>query len=481
MGFLVGVTDMAKQDWSASFRRPKMATEEFRKMKAAYVAKHGYTMTVPGLTDIIKIGFDKPMTEGEVKAWKRKDWKYFTPERYDDIKKVKKRKKDKFTAMLASPTPHIVNNAGSIMTSIDNAQDCLGTLAFIGMLAIKAAPRILGGCLAGPVGWTMAAADMLNEMQRLGYKRLPGYASKRAQWQAEHASTKSKKARVLKAAKTMKWMPGQGRIIEAAQVMDNVFGIGLCLGPIVGFAIEAVTGPMRRITGAKVNVKMPWLEIEPWTGWAQKNLFSDPVYFGSGLQTDDEEVMQMMMASYLARQEINVGMEGWNALDNVENINEIEKLAPYPTNVLTLEVIDESGVNLDDYIGWPHSSKPWALLTDVVNELDQPCQQFQKDYIELHKKDWWSYAFGALSNEATFQTFAIAEGEENVTYDFNALARTAGILSHFRICPDIDTPEAKMQEFADQVDIWDKMDIKPTLRVIEEYCGRTGISLVPFA
>lgn len=468
-------------DWTASFRRPKMATADFIKMKAAYVAKNGYTITVPGLSDIIKINFDKPMTETEVKAWKAKDYKSFSPERFEEIRKVKKRKKEKFLAMLSSPTPHIVNNAGSIMTSIDNAQDCLGTLAYIGLIAMKAAPRILGSILSGPVGWTMAAADMLNAMQKIGYKKLPKYTCKRAMWEAEHASTISKKSQVRKAAKTMKWFPTKGRLIEAAQVTENVFGVGLCLGPIVGFAIESVMGPYRRLTGARVNVSQPFTKIEPWTGYAQRDLFSDPVYFGSGLQTEDEEVMQMMMASYLARQEINVGMEGWNALDNVENIDEIEKLAPYPTNVLSLEVIEESGVNLDDYIGWPHSSKPWALLTDVVNELDQPCQQFQKDYIELHKGDWWSYAFGALSNEATFQTFAIAEGEENVTYDFNSTARTAGILSHFGICPDVNTPADKMEAFAHRIEMWEKWDQKPTLKLVEEYCTYNRIKLVPFA
>ena len=50
-------------DWTAPFHRPKMTTEEFKKMKAEYVAKHGYTMTVPGLSDIVHIGVPNKMTE----------------------------------------------------------------------------------------------------------------------------------------------------------------------------------------------------------------------------------------------------------------------------------------------------------------------------------------------------------------------------------------------------------------------------------
>lgn len=468
-------------DWTAPFHRAHMTTEKFKKMKADYVAKYGYTMRIPGLSDIIVVKFDQSLDEGEVKAWKRKDWKYFSPERYEDIKKMKQRRKEKFLNMLGSPTPHIVNNAGSIMTAIDDAQDALGTLAFIGLLAMKAAPRLLGGLLGGPVAWTMFAADTLNAMQHLGVKKVPGLQSQMAMWQAEHNSAQSRKAQAMRAAKTMKWLPTQGRIIEAAQVSRDVFGIGLCLGPIVGFAIEAVAGPYRRLTGAKVQVKTahPW-----WPGWtrgAQIAMRSAPCYMGSGLQTEDEEVMLMTMSNYLCRQEVFVGMNGWNAMEEVENIDEIELMAPIPKNILTQEVIVEEGLAVDGNIGWPHSSKPWALMTDIVNELDAPCQGFSNDFDAIHKEDWWPYGFDGLNNDATCYTLATVEGEEQIKYSYTASAKTAQVLTQFDLYPDPETPDSKMEEFANQIDIWEMMSIEPDLRLITDFCDGSGILLINFA
>lgn len=468
-------------DWTAPFHRSHMTTEKFKKMKAKYVAKHGYTMTVPGLSDIIRVDFDQPLDEGEVKAWKRKDYDYFSPERYEDIKKMKQKRKEKFLNMLGSPTPHIVNNAGSIMTSIDDAQDALGTLAFVGLIAIKAAPRLLGGLLSGPVGWTMAAADMLNTMQHLGAKKIPSLSSQMAMWRAEHNAAQSRKVQVMRAAKTMKWLPTKGRVIEAAQVAKDVFGIGLCLGPIVGFAIEAVAGPYRRLTGAKVQVKTahPW-----WPGWtrgAQIAMRSAPCYAGSGLQTEDDEVMLMSMANYLCRQEVAVGMKGWNAMEEVENIDDIELKAPVPKNILTQEVILEEGLAIDGNIGWPHSSKAWALMTDIVNELDGPCQGFANDFDAMHKKDWWPYAFDGLNNDATCYTLATAEGEEQIKYEYTATVNVAQILTQFDLYPDPATPKAKMYEFAYQIETWEMMSIKPTLRDIMVFCDDKKISLIHFS
>lgn len=467
-------------DWLAPFHRPKMTSEEFKKMKAKYIAKHGYTMTVPGLRDIIMIGVEKSLDEGEVKAWRRKDWKYFSPERYEEIKKMKQKRKDKFLTMLASPTPHIIQNAGSIMTSIDDAQDALGTLAWIGMLAVKAAPRFLGPFLGGPIGWTMTAADTLNTVQRCGYKKIPRLETQSAMHWAEHNSAQPRKVRVKKAINTMKWTPHSSRVVEGLQTSGEVFGIGITLGALVGFGIESVTGPYRRVTGAKVKVKVDWPVLQHFTMKAQREARSSLSYIGSGLQTDDDEVMMMTAAHYLARQELLVGMKDWNAMENVEDPEEIELKAPVPENILTQEVLQEEGIGLEERIGWPHNNKPWSLVSDLINELDRPCQDFQRDFFELHKTDWLAYVFCGLNNDATCYTFATAEGEDQIIYDYAAAATVAAVMSHFGIYPALENPKNKMREFADQIDIWEARGIRPTLRDITDFCENKDILLTKF-
>jgi len=91
-------------DWTAPFRIPKITNEEWARKKADYVAEHGYSITIPGLSDIIKVRTEEPMTALEHYHWKKKNWDYFSPKRLDECQKQKKKRRERYLAMLASPT-----------------------------------------------------------------------------------------------------------------------------------------------------------------------------------------------------------------------------------------------------------------------------------------------------------------------------------------------------------------------------------------
>jgi len=467
-------------DWTAPFHRAKMTTDEFKAMKAKYVAKYGYTITVPGLSDIIHINFDEKMTKQEEKDWRNRNYDKFSPERYEAIRKMKKKRKDKFLSMLGSPTPHIVNNAGSIMTAIDDAQDAMSTIAMAGVLAIKYAPRVLGKLISGPVGWSLLASDMLNTVQHLGYKKIPNMTSKRQIEAMTGENLRTKKGRIKAMRKLVRKFPTKAALIEGLQVTDNIFGVGICLGPIVGFVLDSVFGPYRTITGKPVKVKLPVPTYDDLTKVGQIVQRSAVPYFASDLQTSNEEVTSMMMAYYFACQETLTMQSNWSCLDNVENLEDVELLAPTPKNILTREVIEEEGLRIEDYVGWPHSSKPWALTTDIVNELDAPAQKFVKDYMDLHNHDWWGYAFSSMATGATFHQLGNMESEGQVEYDYTAASKTAMILCQFGMYPDPEQPSHKVEMLADQVDIWEAIGEKPTFRGITEFCENKGILLLPF-
>jgi hypothetical protein len=450
------------------------------KMKAEYVAKYGYTMTVPGLSDIFHIGLETKMTKEEVGLWKARKYDAIPPGRREEIRKMKAKRKAKFLAMLASPTPHIVNNAGSLMTSIDDAQDALGTLAFTGRLALAAAPRMMAKALAGPVGWTLTAAEMLNLVQHLGYQRLGSKKAKREKDKATKDGWKSKLYKIRKAARMKGIWPSQGRIVEALQVSDNVFGFGICLGPIVGFAIETVTGPMRRITGAKVDVKVPWPFLSHFTMKAQRQARSQLAYIGAGLQTDPEEVIGMAMANYLSHQEILSHATGWNAFDNVDDLSNVELMAPVPDNVLTIEVIEEEGIRVEDVVGWPHNDEKWLLINDIPHEYDGPCRDFQSDFMGLHNHDWFGYAYSALTTQATGHIFAAAEGEDKVEYDFTAQSKWGHIMLDNGLVLTEGQAPAKIALIIDEIERLEEEREKPTLRNILAFCKENEIILESF-
>ena len=114
-------------DWTAPFHTPTLTDEQFAAAKAAYVAKHGYTITIPGLSDIIKIRTEEPMTKLESYWWNHKQYDKFGPVRLEEVRRQKQKRKERYLAMLASPTPAVAQNSGSIMCAIKSAK-CLEIL-----------------------------------------------------------------------------------------------------------------------------------------------------------------------------------------------------------------------------------------------------------------------------------------------------------------------------------------------------------------
>ncbi len=467
-------------DWTAPFQIPKYTTEEFRQLKAAYVAKHGYTITIPGLSDIIKIPIEKPMTEQEEYDWSRGFKGEFSDERRYEIEVMKKKRKDKFQAMLVSPAPEIINNSGALMTAIDNAQDALFTIAAMGFAAMRFSPPPITAAIALPTGATLTAAGALDIIQSLGVKKLPGITAKRDWQRKTKIDPWSKKGRIKYAEHLIKTFPKKAILIQALQTTEEVFGVGLSLGPIVGLFVDAIAGPVRRIFGDKVTVDLPIPTYDEFCKAAQHNARTTAAYFYPGVQTSDEEVIGMMLAHWHGQMALYSGTTDRPGWENFNDLNDIELKMPRPTNILTLEVIEEEGIKVDDVVGWPHSSKPWAPATEIVEEYAKPCKDYFNEYLGMHDKDWIGYIFKTLACDAHFYTLAATEGEGQVGYDYTAISKGCSILLENRMYPDPDQPSEKVQMFADRFDTWEVARVKPTLRNMLEFCENNLVKLKSF-
>ena len=467
-------------DWTAPFYIPKHTTAEFRALKAAYVKKHGYTITIPGLYDIIKIPIEIPMTEQETKDWKARNYDQFSENRLHEIQKMKQKRKDKFLAMLASPSPDIVTNSGALMTAIDDAQDAIFTLGMMGLVAIRFVPPSVAAVIAVPIGAVLTASEALSVIQQLGHRRLPSKEAKRVWQKKTGIDPWSKKGRIKYAKHLMKTFPTKAALIQVPQVTAGIFGVGLCLGPILGLFFDAIAGPIRRIYGDKVTVKLPIPTYDQFCREAQYRARKTAAYFYPGVQTSDEEVILIMLAHWLNQVAIYSGTRDKPGWENFNNLDDLELKMPLPTNPLTLEVIEEEGISVDSICGWPHNSKPWAAATDIVEEYAQPCQDYFNEYMAMHDKDWIGYMFKTLACDATFYTLATAEGENQVEYDYTAMSKTGSILLENRLYPDPDQPDEKIQLLADQIDLLEATSVKPTLRDLLKFCAGKNIALVKF-
>ncbi len=464
-------------DWTAPFKLPKFTTAEFRKLRADYIAKYGYTYTYPGLFDVIKFGIETPLTLQEERDWKAKRFDQFSENRLYDIQQMKKKRKEKFLAMLSSPTPEFLTSGGALMTAIDNAQDAVYTLASAGIVAMRFSPPPIAALLALPTGALMTASAAMNLTSLLGPLKIPGKESKRAYQKKTGIDPYSKKGRIKYAKHLLKSFSPQAAVLQGLQTTQEIFGVGISLGPLVGFAIDAVATPIRMLFGQPVGVKLPFPSLDDLKATAHRYLRDVPIYPYFGLRTADSEVLTWMLATWISNLVLWSETDDRQDWANVPNIHQVDINPTPPTNPLTLEVIQEEGFDVQDVLNWPHNGKPWAPMQDIVNEYAAPAQDFFNDYMRLHDKDWIGYMFKTLACDSTFYTLACAEGEDQVEYDYTAASKAGAILLENHMYPDPGQPQAKIQLLADRIDLWESDSTKPTLRGMLDFSRQHDISL----
>jgi hypothetical protein len=197
--------------------------------------------------------------------------------------------------MASSAQPGYAQAVGQMMTAVDNVQDALATAATVGRLVVNPALGALGHFapgLAGKIGarlipgigWILGAADLLNLLSWLGLGGLIGYGALCQGFRGAYAPAVAQAGlrglaglrpcggkakvgqladlnpfasagRLKNARRAARSLPGIGNLLEAAQTTDQLFGVGVSLGGLVGTVMEgayAATGAGRG-QGTRVN------------------------------------------------------------------------------------------------------------------------------------------------------------------------------------------------------------------------------------
>ena len=423
-------------DWTAPFHTPVYTNDEFSAAKAKHIARHGYKITLPGLSDIIHIGQPAPLTEEEKYYYRKKAWWTFSEKRLDEIMEMKWKKKKRYEAMLASPTPEIVQNAGSFMTALDDAQDAISTLACIGKVAVHFAPRLLSKVFAGPVGWLLTASDVINLVMALSGMGLVPKVRKMKAHGATSSNPFSKKAKVRLAKKLAKWKPTKGDIIQALQTTDGVFGVGISLGPIVGLVQDILSGTVRTILGDRVKLASAPPSVLPQYRAAQKAIKAASVWGTVEFEAASEWDVEILMAHYLGQQVIEPVQQSWNPLETVYDIDGIEIKALQPTDPLTLEIMDEAKTPVEEFTGWPFTGEQWEGINAIAEAAGYSSPRNLRNMIERNAHEWTGFVMAGLACEASTYMLANLEGEAEVEYDYTAASKICGELLEMGISPD---------------------------------------------
>lgn len=510
-------------DYTAPFHLPHMTSEEFDKRKAEYIKKHGYTVTIPGPGDVFHYPTEKPMTPLEELAWKKKAYSQFTPERRQEIEYMKKRRKEKYLAMLGSPSPRIVNCRTSIITAIDDAQDATSVAGAAGTLMYMAASRGVKQLIAGPLGFITKAATALNFVNRLLVPEQRLMKTKRDTEKATKNGTKSSKAKLraeekmkkqglspkqikraqnmAKEAAKLKGGGWKGKTIEALQVTDNIYGKGICLGPLMGLPIQFASGIARAAAGKTVHLKKPDIDVGHWGRVAQKAvrdwlafgvlgeyytkevhhspvaLFRYPGELSSFM--DDEELAQMHIALFLSHQINHMTAGEMDPLAGEVSIEDIELKAPEPTNILTLEVIRELGADPREGCAWPATGERWSNAADLLGESAGQLTEGLNEYLDRNAHNVLGWTVEKHAVAAGFYSLENIGGPGTLEVEPTPTSRVINSLQNTNFCLDEEISPDQIRTFNQWLQRCDDQNYTPRTREVLEFtqkrCGFTFV------
>lgn len=427
-------------EWKFPVDLPRFTNDEYEAKKAAYVSEHGYTISPPKISDIIHIGLNREPDDEEFSRYdksRRLDYlitKYPTsksvpkwedqreglidPGRYDNINNLMQRKRDKYNAMLASPAPTWLTNAGSVMTFFDDINDMAGTAAVLCRIAARFAPRILARFFLGPAGWLLLIAELFGLMMTLTRLPISCIVSKRHFHSVSEMNPFSKNARAVRARKLRRVLPGKGELIEMAQASDQLFGIGLCLGPIVGFAQDIVAGTVRAIRGEKVSWHgVPPKPSTPETHALRTLRFAQMVGLAKDIMTEDEHWLYMVALNG-ATQILKPYFDEWDPFDQVEGMEHALLEPPKPRYATTKSILEEFGVPPGEKIGWPGLDKKEATADELWNFYQDPCAESYTAFAMRNRRNQLGMTGAQNGYDFSKNMLLFASGYETVEENF---------------------------------------------------------------
>jgi len=409
--------------FSYPVKLPRFTTEQYEQMKAEYHAKHGYTIYVPGFSDIVHLRPEQKPTQEAVDLYYKGDIKALGAEGWDRMTEMLAKRRRRMERFLASPTPTWMRNVASVMTFLDDTEDALTSAYVVGRIAARLAPRFFGRLFAGPIGWMMLVADIFNIAQAIVCMPFLTTAAKRGLHGMFRLNPFSAEAKARRARRMKRFLPGKGELIEILQTTDNMFGIGLCLGPILGLAYDIVFGTYRVIRGQEVKVSYdpPPLrlhEVSPKRSWRGLS-----VLWSGGQEFSDEDHFRTTITANLISQVDYAYNQEWNPLDAIEGLENMEICAPTADNWATRWVLNEYGIDPDGAVGWPHADKPCIRLEEFFDiYLNRITENF-RGYCFRNKNNYYGWVTANNAVEFAKNTLALTEGEDQVEEDYTPPAK----------------------------------------------------------
>lgn len=376
---------------------PRMRFEktDFEALKADYVAKYGYSITIPGWDDIIK-------------------WK---PNLMKTDAEKKQEKLTNLQRMLASPGNEYTRKYASVMTWIDNIQDTASIVYPAFRMLVRAAPKIFARAIPG-MGWILLGYDLLNLANALGRAPFSPMRAKRAACEVIKSNPFNKQSQWKRTERIKNWNPGWTDILQVLQVTQQVTGVGLSLGAAVGFVQDLFYGAYRQATGEKVSFKteFPPLNFHEFKSAAGMKAAA---FINSAGQIFSEEMHFLSQATFAASTYFMTPViEQFDIAGCVEDPMSAIIDAPEPTDPLTIEVIKSQGLNVQNGVGWPMNLEKKISLRDLSDYTTEKSRAATTDYYFRNSKNSYGFVAAGLMGGAVEDLIdAMEPGAEHVADD----------------------------------------------------------------
>jgi hypothetical protein len=238
-----------------------------------------YVVEVPGISDVIHLIPRAKISEAEMKAHRaalrRHEPSPLSGRQLDTLEWKRKT----WLKIQQSPTPAVAREAGWYLNQIENVGDMM-TAAYWGGKGLLWMIGKVGLAIPHPVakivGWALTAkdvADVLNlfrmarvgrplgavgpvpvSVAQAGFFETPMGQKKMKGLRSGSLNPFSKESKLSRGFKLKAKLPSIPDWIEIAQVTDQLFGVGISFGAIVGFASDVLYGIRR---GAEFKAEWP--------------------------------------------------------------------------------------------------------------------------------------------------------------------------------------------------------------------------------
>ena len=462
---------------------PRFTAEEFEVRKAAYVSKYGYEVHIPGFEEIIKWRVPNEPSFRELTFYHQKRVKILGEKRYLEIQELMQKKKARFLRMLGSPTPKIVRNVTSFMTAVDDVNDSLGTFAFIARVVAKRLPASLGKLLSGPAGWALQGAEITDMIMSL--TRSPSKAL-RLQHELNHFSKDNpftKKARLRRALKMKRIGMSKGELIEGLQTTDNIFGVGLCLGPIFALLYDIPAGLYHHAKGEKVSITglpKPLLAFDR----AWNRALKSAAYMWTGIDPALDDLMIESAPGFnMATQMAKSVLEDKSPVDLIEPLDGVEVEAPRPIHPSTISILEEGLEDPNKRVGWPHNDQTYASLPSIFDGNIDPIIDTIKKWEDREKNSIEGFVSAQNLSQSGLNILAMIDGDADIEldYDSSVMAILKLLNQNFRFPLDVTRKQGVcfFKEVEAHGDVGEELTYRELLDIAQDRCGLVFTTAVP--